>query len=199
MNGKAAARCEPEGSDKELKRLLARLDPDPERAWEIYRELWQKLMMYFGHHGYQLEAEELSDEVMSTIARMPDLDAIRNVAEFAFGVARNVRMRMPRRRRYKVELPDPDGLPASKENPENTLVIRLDRERKLARFRRCWQELSRLEQELLSEYYPDEPGGVEERRQRLAQSLGTNKNNLRIKIFRIKEKLENCFSRRSQE
>jgi DNA-directed RNA polymerase specialized sigma24 family protein len=195
MSGKpGTARKRGEIGKEDLKRLLARLDPDPERAWQAYGELRLALSTYF-QHNHCLDPETLADETLDRIARKPDVSEIANIAEFAFGVARNVRREAVRRTAQRTDLADlvlREG--KSKEpSPEDTIVSKIEMTRRLAFLRRCLAKLTAEERQLFLQYHPDECEALDEHRQRLADAMGVTWTSLRMRVSRIRRKLEKCF------
>ena len=72
-----------------LGRLLARLDPDAERAGEKYQNLHRKLVKLFEWRGASC-AEDLADETIDRVIRKLDEVDIREVSFYAVGVAQNI-------------------------------------------------------------------------------------------------------------
>jgi len=181
--------------EEDLKRLLARLDPDPRRAWQAYNELRLALSTYF-QHNHCVDPEQLADETLDRIARKPEAVEIANVAEFAFGIARNVRREAQRSKALRTDLADltqrEEG--KSKEpSPEDTVVTKIEMTRRLACLRRCMAKLTAEERQLFQQYHPDECEALDEHRKRLADAMGVSSTSLRMRASRIRRKLEDCF------
>ena len=51
-----------DANSDDFRRLLARLDANPESAWQEYLKLRLKLVAYFESFGHYVEAEDLADE-----------------------------------------------------------------------------------------------------------------------------------------
>lgn len=60
----------------------------------------------------------------------------------------------------------------------------------------CLQELSDEERELITAYYQGEKTDKLKNRKKLAEQHGMPMNALRIRIFRIRKKLEDCIRKR---
>lgn len=188
-----AVRRKREANPEEFKRLLARLDPDPKAAWAAYYALRQKLVVFFEHNRHT-EAEELAEEALDRIAKKTESYEIENVAEFAFGVARNLRREAFRQTAGKVSITDRETDIASKEDdPESAIVESIDAQRNVQVFRGCLRQLPPTERELILAYYPMDSENLEQRRQELAESLGISAGALRTRMARLREKLEQCF------
>ena len=62
-------------TEEAFARLLARLDPDAEKAGEKYRALHQKLVKFFDWHGARYP-EEGADETLNRVARKVEMEAV---------------------------------------------------------------------------------------------------------------------------
>lgn len=184
-----------EAGEEDLKRLLARLDADPERAWQAYSELRLALLTYF-QHNHCVDPEQLADETLDRIARKPEGVEIANVAEFAFGVARNVRREAHRRSALRTgldELTRHDEGKSREPSPEDTIVDKMEMTRRSACLKHCLGKLTPDERLLFQQYHPDECDALDEHRQHLAQAMGVSWTSLRMRVSRIRRKLEECF------
>ena len=204
MSSGAGARRKRETSEEQFRLLLKRLDAVEERAWEIHDNLRRKLIWFF-ESDFPVQAEDLSEEALDRIARKLETEEIKNIAEFAFGVARNLRREALRRNVIATRLIASGalGTPAhSGENPEQVVMHRLDLDRKLACYRECLQRLSPEDRNLLSRYYPEDGAGLEQRREELARELQISMGALRTKMARLREQLEKyfetCYASRSK-
>ena len=184
-------------STQDFKTLLERLHHDPERAWELYAELRQKLVLYFGRHGHSFLAAELAEEVLDEIANKPDSQPIEDVMTFAFGVARNVQLRIPRRSRYEVPMPNAADIAISCESPADIILRAIDRRQKLKCFLECLRQMSYRDRISILEYYPAESEGLEERREKLAKTLGIDIRALRTRMFRLRNAIVKCVASRT--
>ena len=195
MGNDATTRRKRDVSAEDFKRLLATLDPDPMRAWQAYDQLRQRLVKFFKYtHGIQ--AEELAEEALDRIAKRPDSHEIENVMQFAFGVARHLRMEASRKA-TTVSMPasgtDGDFFPARDEHPETTVINKIDNERKIRCFLHCMRSFAPQDRQLILQYHPVKGDSLEERRQKLAETLGINGAALRTRVSRLKHRLDECF------
>jgi RNA polymerase sigma factor (sigma-70 family) len=199
MAGEATTKRRREANAEDFRRLLARFDSDPVQAWQAYDSLRRKLVMFFEHHR-DLDAEELAADAMERIAKKTDAVEIGNIAEFAFGVARNVRREALRRLAATPRISDlalggdvPSG-GADSQNPAEDMVIeRIDQQRKFHCLVQCMKRIDSDDRRMLFLYYPQQNDELEERRQQLAESLSLTLGTLRTRIARLREKLERCF------
>jgi RNA polymerase sigma factor (sigma-70 family) len=182
-------------SSETLEALLDRLDPDRDRAAERYREIHQRLVRLYEWRGCP-SPEELADETLDRVAvRLASGVEIRSpdhyISRVSYLVFREIVRREQRRRRAlaaeKVELrsavlrgPEPEV-----ENEEE-----VDRRRCL---HRCLDRLHARERENLLRYYQDEKGAKIRNRRRLAAELGVAAGALRIRMYRLRQRLERCI------
>lgn len=178
--------------------LLRRLDADRERAGTKYEEIRWKLIRFFQWNSC-MAAEELVDETLNRVAeRLAERgEAIEDVAAFAWGVAKKLRQEAFRREAKMVFFPDiPDA--------ENLTVERAwshvagehaHDDRRLRCLRMCIQYLATGERRLLMAYHAPRQGRVQARLQ-LARQNGITMTALRVRINRLRFKLEECMKRR---
>ncbi|MGA2435334.1 MAG: hypothetical protein ABSG25_08615, partial [Bryobacteraceae bacterium] len=181
-----------------LIRLLMVLHPNRDSAWQEYDRLRRKLVTFF-EHNHCHEPEELAEEALDRIGRKPDLHEIRNVAEYAFGVARILRMESSRKASIKIsieELPAGKSLRAGGESPEFTTIERIETERKLRFLTDCLKRLSTRDRQLILQYYSPEIDNIECHRLRLAELHGVTIGALRTRMTRCRQRLEECFQTR---
>ncbi|HEY6250589.1 MAG TPA: hypothetical protein VI685_11565 [Candidatus Angelobacter sp.] len=177
---------------EDFHRLLGRLDPNPARASEAYEALRRQLMRFFLKNQPHSDAEALADKVLDEVAKKPDSYEIRNVAEFAIGVARYVRMENYRRTSATTHLAEDQDFRESDEDPERTVLQGIDADRKLRCFLQCMEGLKPEQRWLILEYYPAENRNLEERRRKLAAALGSDSGALTSRMNRLRAKLMRC-------
>lgn len=177
---------------EDFRRLLARLDSDPARASEAYEKLRRDLVKFFCRNQQSLQAEELADAALDEIAKKPDSYPIKNVNEFAIGVARFVRLENLRRNSVASRVAEEQDLRVQNRNLEQTLLDGMDREQKMKCFLQCIGNFKPQERRLILEYYPAERCDLEERRRQLAVLLGVNANALTSRMNRLRAKLVKC-------
>jgi DNA-directed RNA polymerase specialized sigma24 family protein len=180
---------------EDLRRLLARLDPDPHRAWALYDQLRRKLTLFFEcSRGW--DALALAEEVLDRLARKDEAYEIRNAAEFAFGVARNLRKEALRRSATTfvtsdlIMLEDPKG---RMESLEATVLNKIEGEKRQGCISECLQSWDEQDRRLLLEYYPMDASDLEATRLRIAGVLQIKIGALRTRMCRLREKLQTCF------
>jgi DNA-directed RNA polymerase specialized sigma24 family protein len=171
-------------------RLLDALGTDRERAAVEYRQLHARvtgLLRWWGSPW----PDELADETLDRVARKLQEGteiAPGSLGAFTRGVARLVFYESTRSPRHQ-EAP----LPAELE--PDALTDESENERSLACLDQCLSQLPGPDRECVLGYYdPGHEKSIDARR-RLASALGISPTALRIRAFRIRERLESCVSR----
>lgn len=180
----------------DLHRLIRRLDADAANAWEKYRDLRTRLVKFFQWNQAPF-SEELADEVLDRVARKPEEEEIRNVAEFVIGVARNVLREGYKKNQRESHIDDwargGESL-AEPRDREEEIVSNLDHRARLEVLRHCLENLKPEERSLAVDYY----GAAEEKqkvhRQKLAAAAGVTMTALRVRANRLRDRLENCVN-----
>jgi DNA-directed RNA polymerase specialized sigma24 family protein len=177
---------------EDFARLLARLDSDPVRASQDYERLRHRLVKFFRRQQHSLEADDLADKALDQIAEKPTSYAIRNVSEFAMGVARYLSMESLRKRSTAMRVAGRQNLEDREQNPEHQLLVQMDAKCKEDCFLRCLEKLKPEERWLILEYYPTDSRDLEGRRRRLTEQLGVAAGALTSRMNRLRMKLERC-------
>ena len=198
QRGDGASRTErlqgltPEGFEP----LLAQLDPERERAGEIYETIRHKLIRLFEWRGCA-SPEDLADETINRVARrLAEGIELRSNDPYGYfcGVAHLVYKEILRQAsRESRALASGDWLPPAAEE-EEVSDARLDC------LRRCLAQLPPDQRDLVLRYYQGinykEKSGPGENnirnRQQLAREAGIPMNALRIRVHRVRRKLESC-------
>lgn len=178
-----------------LETLLAFLHPDPELAGIRYRELRDRLAVYFERH-LGGDPDEPADETINRVARrLCEGQEIENIERYALGVARHLlqeRFRWTENRR--MESLDADALlldpgPSAYQAMEQAEV---ETNRSLC-MERCLDALSASQRALILEYYSDGGSANAERRGQMAERFGLTPAALYLQVHRIRRRLEECF------
>ena len=175
-----------------LERLLARLDPDPDAAGEMYVRLQLRLAAFFEHRRFA-SADEHSAVVLDRLARKIDEgEEVQNPTAYALGVARLYALELSRK--PVVEgVDDWDAVPAARER----LSTRPEQEGegedvRLSCLDRCLEGLPAQDRQMVIGYYQDDRRAKIDNRKELSAALGINMNTLRIRVMRAQRKLEKC-------
>ena len=159
-------------------RLLEALDSDRERAAVAYELLRQRMIGLLQWWG-AAAPEDLADATLDRVARKLEEGAViaqGSLGAYARGVARMIFYEAGREPRGPApELPPPGDAEAS-----------------LACLDRCLGELRSEERSLVLSYYGE--GHKADLRRRLASREGLSATALRIRVHRLRERLERCVT-----
>ncbi len=165
--------------------LLAQLDQDRERAGERYESIRVKLVRLFEWRGCEAP-EELTDETINRVARrMAEGVELRSGDPYGYfcGVAHLVFKEVLRRTTRERRALEGGGWPPPAPVPEAD-------DRRLRCLRRCLGRLPSKQRDLVLRYHEGE--SHIRNRQTLARELGVPLNALRIRVHRVRRKLEDC-------
>ncbi len=168
-------------------RLLARLDPDAERAALEYERLRRTLVKFFEWRGAS-HADECADETLDRLARRLEETPIVDVRHYAHGIARLVLLER-RRRPIAVSLDD-DGPLAERLADRGQPDDHDDGLRDC--FDRCLANVPAENRSLIMSYYEGERAGKISNRRELAMKLSLSDNALRSRVQRLRASLERC-------
>jgi DNA-directed RNA polymerase specialized sigma24 family protein len=176
-------------------KLLLCLDADRDRAGYKYESTRRKLVKYFECRGCK-SAEDLADETINRVARkISDGCEIwtSDPASYFYGVARYVLKEYwssPDRDFSPYECLPTKAHPAGKPASIDALQSERTMESRLKALDHCIKGLSVVDRETLLQYYQGEKGEKIRNRQTLARQLEMPLNALRIKVHRIRKRLE---------
>jgi DNA-directed RNA polymerase specialized sigma24 family protein len=170
--------------------LLRFLNPDRDRAAVKYEAIRHRLVRLFEWRGFS-HAEELADETMDRVARRIQEGTTVHTADpygYFCGVAHLVSKEVARRvARERAALEREDWLPAPPAGDEE------EEDDRLGCLRHCLERLPE-DQRLLVLRYHQEDDHIRSR-QSLAEELDVPMNALRIRVHRIRRKLEDCVAK----
>jgi len=175
-----------------LERLLRLLDPDPVRAAKAYSEIRLRLTRLFEWRGARFP-EDLVDETITRVARRLD-EGIEIHSDDPYryfcGVAHLVFKEVLRERRRDRKLRDPANW------PEATLPEDEPEDPRMGLLQECLDALPPDQRELVLDYHQGEGRDRIKNRRVIAERLGVPLNALRIRVHRIRVKLEECVQNR---
>jgi len=164
-------------------RLLLWLDPNPERAGELYEKIRWRLIAILASRGCPVP-EELADETIDRVARrVSDIEAtyVGDKSLYFLGVMNNVYHEYLKRPRLsEIALPPVDSMVK-----EQTYLC-LDK---------CIEKLTPHAREIIEQYYAADKRAKINLRKRIAVALGISNSNLRLRALRIRAKLQVCIER----
>ena len=172
-----------------LEALLAFLDPDRDRAGAQYEAIRHRLVRLFEWRGFG-EAEDLADETINRVARrIQEGTKVHSADPFGYfcGVAHLLSKEIARRgarERAALERDEWQAAPPADEPEEDD---------RLACLRHCLERLPDDQRHLVLRYHQEDDHIRS--RQMLSQELEVPMNALRIRIHRIRRKLEECVAK----
>src|SRR5437016_2922818 len=143
-----------DANSDDFMRLLARLDANPELAWQQYLKLRLKLVAYFESFGHYVVAEDLADEALDRISKKPDAYKIDDLPILALGFARNIRKEIAKAAAKSLHPITDDVWPVKDPSPEDTIINKIDGRRRTECFLRCMRALITNERLMFFKYYP---------------------------------------------
>jgi RNA polymerase sigma factor (sigma-70 family) len=164
-------------------RLLAWLDPNRDRAGELYEKIRWRLIVILAARGC-LAAEELADETIDRVARrVPDIEAtyVGDKSIYFLGVMNNVHHEYLRR----------PPMPRLIETHDDRQQI----EQSHVCLECCLAKLAPHARQIIEQYYVAEKREKINLRKRIAARLGISSSNLRQRALRIRSKLQVCIER----
>lgn len=191
-------RHEQEITHQALHKLLAQLDEDSDQAALKFETIRQKLVKFFEYRKIPF-AEEYTDEAVYRVMRKVAEDEVildENPARYFLGVAGNLIKEYLRKMDRTVDIEDVF-------TPSNHLTIDPNQiqkeseakhlqEQQLECLEQCLNRFSAEDRDLIMHYYQDDGETHIDSRKALAHKLGIQINNLRIRMHRMREKLERC-------
>ena len=165
-------------------KFLLNLAPDRTLAGERYEAIRRKLMRFFEWRDC-LHPDEHADETINRVIRKIDQgEPLENPSTYVYGVARMLLLEI-----YKERERERIALQEVAQTPPPPHEVDESRARCL---QRCLESLSAENRDLVVQYYQGEGQTKIENRKRLAERLSLPLNALRIRVLRLREKLEGC-------
>jgi RNA polymerase sigma factor (sigma-70 family) len=185
----------PEGHSESpsFESLLRLLDQDRDRAGEKYEQLRRKLIKFF-EWNFCFLAEDLADETFKKLEQKIGQEEIRDIAGFAWGVARNVRQQARKEVRRMVAIADVPGGEGAWPDPQDSgkaIEDQMQADRRYKCLQLCLQRLPGSNRELFLAYH-NVTGESLLYRQELAKRLGLTLGALRVRVNRLRNQLEKC-------
>ena len=171
--------------------FLTWLDPDREKAGQKYEEIRHSLIAIFEWRG-AYDPQDLADETINRVSsKFPEIvtEYKGDPALYFYGVAKRLAFEVSRRQQARVELENPEQLPAAdvSDQPDEQEAIHecLDK---------CLAQLSTADKELILLYYQHGQPNISHR-QDLARRYRLVPNALRQKVHRIRKTLHTCLNK----
>lgn len=179
-------------SQTDFDKLLALLDAaDRDAAGARYEALRVRLVKFFEWRNCET-SEDLADTVFDRlIKKIAEGEEIQNINAYAATIAQFVfkeNLRNPARRGESLEdNPNVQGIAGKAEREENEVVGR-----RFDCLEKCLSAMDLETRRFLVAYHAADERTMMRARKRLADSLKISLNTLRIRVCRLKGKLENC-------
>lgn len=180
-------------TEEQLDALLHSLDPDRAAAAEKYATIHAMLIRFFAFRRCK-DADKLADVTIDRVARNARAGKVTQgkLEQFIMGVARNVAHEAFREQdKHKVVSPE-ELTPSQQSEIEKRTASQDDSaqpdEQRDECMRRCFDGLGADEAEMIIIY----SAGKHELKLKLAEFLNISVAALRLRIVRLRKKLENC-------
>ena len=170
--------------------LLRWLDPDPEKAGRKYEEIRHALIKIFERRG-AYDAEELAAETINRVLnKVPKIvkGYVGDPALYFYAVAKRFGFEALRQQQARVD-DDLEQFRAPSMDDE-----RNDREPEYECLDQCLAQLPPADRELILSYYQQGERNISHRKE-LARRHRKDPNALRVKVHRIRERLETCMNK----
>jgi DNA-directed RNA polymerase specialized sigma24 family protein len=161
--------------------FLKWLSPQGDNAGEEYERLRFRLCTFFSQRHCRF-SDELADETINRVILKSSEEHIENKLAYCYGVAKNVFRESLRKERNYVNV---DEVSIAANIPEEQSFSRecLDK---------CLAELSPESRTLILDYFSEVRQAKIELHRRLSESLEMTQTALRMRVMRIKQKLQIC-------
>jgi DNA-directed RNA polymerase specialized sigma24 family protein len=167
--------------------FLRRLDEDSEKAGLKYEALRSRVITMFRCRGLP-DPAGLADEAIDRIVKGLEREEIRDIFAYASGVARHVASEAFRHPPpvSLAEVQEPRQKQTSDDSQEN------ETDRRLYCLNQCTATLNESDRYLLSNWYEHEKSQKVDDKRRLAANLGIAIGALRVRAYRIRERIRTC-------
>jgi len=174
--------------------LLAQLDADRNAAGVKYENTRIKLVKFFERRACP-SPDDHADEVINIVARqIIEGKEIENMDAYFLGVAKRHVITLSRGPEMD-PLENPDALPTNALSPGPGETDEVDiQETRLNHLDHCLDEIGLQQRTLILGYYEENKQAKIDNRKALAESFGIDLNALRIRVCRIRMKLEKCLN-----
>lgn len=179
-------------STKEFEQFLKTLDLDRNQAAEKYVALRERLERFFEWRNCE-NVEQLTDIVFDRVVKkISSGEKIENAEAYCVTVAKFVLMENRREVLRSEELDENSKEISSINNKEEFADEDGIKAKRFKCLDKCLAELSVDKRKLLINYFDTDEATMIPTRKSLAKKLGINLNTLRIRISRLKTKIEKC-------
>lgn len=178
-------------SSTDFDKFLATLDEDRNQAAEKYIALRERLERFFEWRGME-NAEELTDIVFDRATKkIIEGEDVKNGEAFCVSVAKFVLLE-GRRESFKTTDLEENSKEVSSLTKDNEDNIDEAKSKQLKCLDKCLKKLPEEKRKLIVGYFDTDEETMIGTRKRLAEKIGINLNSLRIRVSRLKTKVEKC-------
>ena len=183
-------------TDETFGALLEWLSKGDKEPIEEYKIVRGRLISYFEFKGCD-DPITLADKTIDRFAQKvyestPDNEI--KYVNYAFGIAKNVYFEYLKKNKEVSTEIENTNLDVNKSAPSSDILSEMEfNENKMNCMRHCLKGLKAKDKRFLTEYYELLESKQIDYRQNLAQKHNISLNNLRVKIYRLKDNLRNCL------
>ena len=170
-------------TEESFKILLENLKLNSNESGAAYTDLRNSLVRYFQIKG-DFDADEAADATLDRVAmKLAQNIKIENLTKYSFGVARLIFLE-------RLRIAGKNKIAQTEFYSDQNIGKTPD----LAFFRECFNNLVGEDKEMLTEYFADLSfSELMTYREKIAVKYKTSISNLRLKVFRLKKRLEDCL------
>lgn len=176
--------------------LLSQLDPDRDHAGERYESLRRKLIKFLGWWGCE-DGENVADQALDRVAgKLLEGEPVRDLSGYLMGVARLIFKEYVKDQvKLRTTVERIKHSPAPVSYPSHEQVDKGDNHEEVRYecYENCLGQLSSDSRDLVMRYYRIQEGNKASKREALSAELQIPLNLLRVRAFRIRQKLGDCF------
>ena len=173
-------------TSESFNQLLKAISSDKLEAGVAYTKLRDSLVRFFQLKG-DFAPDEAADETLDRVAiKFSQNTEIDDLTKYSFGVARFIfleRLKLANKEKIAAEGFYKDKISLKTEEESDGF----------SPLRECFERLDNEEKNILQTYFADIPHSkLIEQREQFSVKNDISVNNLRLKIFRLRQRLENC-------
>jgi DNA-directed RNA polymerase specialized sigma24 family protein len=172
-------------TQEKFTKFLEWLSPVTEKAGEEYERLRFRLMTFFSRRRCRFP-EELADETINRVVLKVEGDEIENKLAYCYGVARNIFLESLRKDKKHENIDEIQIEAENIEQDDSPYQDCLDE---------CLEKLPNENRHLVLDYFSESKQAKIEKHKEMSDALEISKTALRMKILRIKKKLQICVEK----
>ena len=173
-------------TEESLKILLENLSSNMDEAAVGYTNLRNSLVRFFQLKG-DADADEAADATLDRVAlKLSQNTEIDNLTKYSFGVARLILLERLR-------------ITAKNKKAHDGFYDKniRDEAADYSIYRECFGKLEQSEKEILKNYFAEmQSSALIIYREKLSVKYGISLNNLRLKVFRLRKRLDDCLKQK---